>query len=69
MRFRTLTLLTITSVVLLLAALGVSVIASAQTTPQKPDAAASPLEQPLTPAERHEGLPDKATPGRADVEP
>ena len=52
MRFRTLTLLTITYVVLLLGALGVSVIASAQTTPQKPDAAASPLEQPLTPAER-----------------
>jgi hypothetical protein len=25
--------------------------------------------KPLTPAERHEGLPDKTTPGRADVEP
>ena len=25
--------------------------------------------KPLTPAERNEGLPDKATPGRADVEP
>jgi hypothetical protein len=52
MRFRTLTLLTITFAVLLLAALGVSVVASAQTTPQKPDAAASSQEQPLTQAER-----------------
>jgi hypothetical protein len=25
--------------------------------------------RPLTPAERHEGLPDKATPGRADEAP
>jgi ABC-type branched-subunit amino acid transport system substrate-binding protein len=52
MPFRTIKLLTIACVLSLLAALGISVIASAQTTPPKTAPESSPQERPLTPAER-----------------
>lgn len=52
MQFRTTKVLTIICALSLLAALCVSVIASAQTTQQKPVADPSPQERALTPAER-----------------